>query len=227
MCVCVGVWVSGWGVCGCGCVCMDVCDVCTWMLCNFQEFVTKSQQTHLLLSTYSHCYALTSSHTLTPSHTHTLLLTPSCTHTQLRTVEPSNTSVHTLLHIHTQCYTVTLSHTLAHTHYHTLIHTLIHIGTHTHTLTHVLLRTHSASSLNRVYIRFLLSRIQMRSMHYAVDHLDLDTIFPSSSQPAGTDTETSPSIKRCLEELKNSELYNSQQTAITSMLDPACRQVSG
>jgi len=62
-------------------------------------------------------------------------------------------------------------------------------------------------------------------MHYAADHLDLDTLFPSSFQTAGT--ETSPSIKRCLEELQNSELYNSQQNAVTSMLDSVCRQVGG
>jgi len=64
----------------------------------------------------------------------------------------------------------------------------------------------------------------MQSMHYAVDHLDLDTILPSS-QTTATDSETSPSIKKCLNKLKNVELYNSQKDAITSMLDPACRQV--
>ena len=96
-----------------------------------------------------------------------------------------------------------------------------------HTLTYPTLshtHTHSASSRNRCCIRFLLSRVHMRSMHYAVDHLDLDTIFPPS-QSVSVKTETSVSIKRCLEELKNSELYSSQQNAITSMLDPACRQV--
>ena len=94
--------------------------------------------------------------------------------------------------------------------------------THPHPLTP---HTHSASSRNRCCIRFLLSRVHMRSMHYAVDHLDLDTIFPPS-QSVSVKTETPGSIKRCLEELKNSELYSSQQNAITSMLDPACRQVS-
>ena len=116
---------------------------------------------------------------------------------------------------------------LSHTHTHILTmhtthphisHTLTH---HTHPHPHTL----SVSSRNRCCIRFLLSRVHMRSMHYAVDHLDLDTIFPPS-QSVSVNTETSVSIKRCLEELKNSELYSSQQNAITSMLDPACRQVS-
>ena len=91
-----------------------------------------------------------------------------------------------------------------------------------HTLTHIL----SASSLNRCGIRFLPSRVQMQSMHYAVDHLDLDTIFPSS-QTTATNSETSPSIKKCLQELKKSKLYNAQQNAIVSMLNPACTQVGG
>ena len=126
---------------------------------------------------------------------------------------------------------IILTHTphLSHTNTHTLSHThthphLSHTNMYTHTLsshTH----THSASSRNRCCIRFLLSRVHMRSMHYAVDHLDLDTIFPPS-QSVSVKTETPISIKRCLEELKNSELYSSQQNAITSMLNPACRQVS-
>ena len=117
-----------------------------------------------------------------------------------------------------------------------LIHTYTHPHplTHTHILTYptpshttptlILSHTRSVSSRNRCCIRFLLSRVHMRSMHYAVDHLDLDTIFPPS-QSVSVNAETSISIKRCLEELKNSELYSSQQNAITSMLDPACRQV--
>ena len=118
---------------------------------------------------------------------------------------------------------IILTHTphLSHTNTHTLTYpTLTRIHTPS-PLTH----THSASSRNRCCIRFLLSRVHMRSMHYAVDHLDLDTIFPPS-QSVSVKTETPISIKRCLEELKNSELYSSQQNAITSMLDPACRQVS-
>ena len=111
-----------------------------------------------------------------------------------------------------------------HTHIFTMHTTHPHLS-HTHTPTLILSHTHSASSRNRCSIRFLLSRVHMRSMHYAVDHLDLDTIFPPS-QSVSVNAETSISIKRCLEELKNSELYNSQQNAITSMLDPACRQVS-
>ena len=145
----------------------------------------------------------------------------------------SKSNVYMCIHVLGSTWLTSPSHTLTCTHTHSHTHAPSHMAhialTHTHmytlTLTPMPPPTHSVSSLNRVYIRFLLSRIQMRSMHYAVDHLDLDAIFPSSSQPTGIDTETSPSIKRCLEELKKSELYSSQQNAITSMLDPVCRQV--
>ena len=65
----------------------------------------------------------------------------------------------------------------------------------------------------------------MRSMHYAVDHLDLNTIFPSP-QLAAQNIENPTAVESCLEDLKSSELYKSQQDAITSMLDSACRMVS-
>ena len=111
-----------------------------------------------------------------------------------------------------------------------------HPCTFAHTHTHILTmltkpsliphsHTHSASSHNRCYIRFLLSRVYMRSMHYAVDHLDLDTIFPPTLS-VSVNTEIPASIKRCLEELENSELYSSQKRSIVSMLVPAYRQVS-
>ena len=65
----------------------------------------------------------------------------------------------------------------------------------------------------------------MRAMHFAVDQLNLDTIFPLSD--GSEHTMSNPSaLKRCLDELKGSELNKTQQDAITSMLDPACRQVT-
>ena len=122
-------------------------------------------------------------------------------------------------------HTCTSTHTPTHAHPHNVCYTPSLIPSHTTPTLTLHAHTHSASSRNRCCIRFLLSRVHMRSMHYAVDHLDLDTIFPPS-QSVSVKTETPGSIKRCLEELKNSELYSSQQNAITSMLDPACRQVS-
>ena len=64
----------------------------------------------------------------------------------------------------------------------------------------------------------------MRAMHYAVDSLNLDNIFPTSSGSVTT-TDNPSALKKCLDELKGSELNKAQQDAITSMLDPACRQV--
>ena len=64
----------------------------------------------------------------------------------------------------------------------------------------------------------------MRAMHFAVDQLSLDTIFPLSD--GSLPTMNNPSaLKKCLDELKGSELNKTQQDAITSMLDPACKQV--
>ncbi len=73
-------------------------------------------------------------------------------------------------------------------------------------------------------MRFFLNRIHMRSMHYAVNKLDLATIFPTPSD-SRTGIERSSAIMECLKELKRSELNESQQDAITSMLDPACTKV--
>ena len=139
-----------------------------------------------------------------------------CTYMPLHTHPHTHTSSHTH---HTSSHTHT--HIITHTNHHTQ-HTHAHTCTHTHTHTH----THSASGHNRCCIRFLPSRVEMQSMHYAVDLLDLNTIFPSSQMNV-TNYKTSPSINRCLHEVKNSKLNNSQQNAITSMLDPACSQVDG
>ena len=64
----------------------------------------------------------------------------------------------------------------------------------------------------------------MRSMHFAVDNLDLSTIFPESLI-FGTMNEHRTAVLRCLEELKRSELNKNQQDAVTSMLDPVCTKV--
>ncbi len=63
-------------------------------------------------------------------------------------------------------------------------------------------------------------------MHHAVDQLDLATIFPTPCD-GNTMNERSSTVMECLKELKRSELNQSQQEAITSMLDPACTRVSG
>ena len=63
----------------------------------------------------------------------------------------------------------------------------------------------------------------MRSMHQAVDTVLLDTVFPSSTS---TDDTTPTNIQRCLQELSRTELNQTQQKAVQSMLDPACQIVS-
>ena len=79
--------------------------------------------------------------------------------------------------------------------------------------------------MNHCSVRFIASsRVDMRAMHYAVDSLNLDNIFPTSSGSVTT-TDNPSALKKCLDELKGSELNKAQQDAITSMLDPACRQV--
>ncbi len=68
----------------------------------------------------------------------------------------------------------------------------------------------------------------MRAMHYAVDQLELDVLFPDAVS-GSTATEVIPSsgeVKTCLEVLKKSELNDCQVQAITSMLDPSCVKVS-
>ena len=85
--------------------------------------------------------------------------------------------------------------------------------------------TCSASSRFRVSLRFVLGRIPMRSMHYAVEQLDLDTIFPVVQTTPNTSIPTSSDVHKCLETLKDSELNQPQLQAITSMLDPSCIEV--
>ena len=83
----------------------------------------------------------------------------------------------------------------------------------------------SVASQNHCSIRFIASsRVDMRAMHAAIDQLNLDTIFPMSDGSVPT-MDNPSALKKCLDELKGSELNKTQQDAITSMLDPACRQV--
>ena len=83
--------------------------------------------------------------------------------------------------------------------------------------------THSKSSRHICSLRFVPTRVPMRSMHQAVDTVLLDTVFPSSTS---TDDTTPTNIQRCLQELSRTELNQTQQKAVQSMLDPVCRIVS-
>ncbi len=116
-----------------------------------------------------------------------------------------------------------------HTHSHKLctplyIDTVMYKHTPSHTHTHTHTHTHSIAAGCRGSIRFFLNRIHMRTMHYAVEKLNLDTIFPTSSD-SSLGNHRSAAVLNCLKELKRSELNKSQQEAVTSMLDPACTKV--
>jgi len=210
VCGCVGVWV--WCVC-----------VCESYLIHCYENYSRSSHLAVVYSDIYICNA--HPHTHIPLHIHALTHIPSHTHHHTHT---THHHTHTHTHAHTHIITCTNHHTphITHTRTHIITHKSSHTHTCTHTHTHTHTHIHSASGHNRCCIRFLPSRVEMQSMHYAVDLLDLNTIFPSS-QTNVTNSKTSPSIKRCLHEVKNSKLNNSQQNAITSMLDPACSQVDG
>lgn len=83
----------------------------------------------------------------------------------------------------------------------------------------------SAVSKNRVSMRFLLGRLPMRSMHYAVDQLDLNVIFPVTQTAPTNAIPTSREVQECLDLLKESELNDTQIQAITSMMDLSCSEV--
>ena len=64
-------------------------------------------------------------------------------------------------------------------------------------------------------------------MHYAVDQLDLDNIFPVVQATPSNSIPTSMDVQKCLDVLKDSELNPFQLQAITSMLDASCLKVRG
>ena len=67
----------------------------------------------------------------------------------------------------------------------------------------------------------------MRSMHYAVDQLDLTTIFPEVQITSnGGSIPSTADVQNCLDILKDSELNPSQLRAITSILDSSCLKVN-
>lgn len=65
----------------------------------------------------------------------------------------------------------------------------------------------------------------MQSMHYAVDKLELDTIFPEVQTTSLDAIATADDVQKCLEALKDSELNTHQVKAITSILDANCVKV--
>lgn len=84
---------------------------------------------------------------------------------------------------------------------------------------------YSASSRYCVSIRFVLGRVTMRSMHYAVDQLDLSVIFPDVQTTPNSSIPSSSDVQKCLDVVKDSVLNHFQVQAIASMLDPSCLKV--
>ncbi len=82
----------------------------------------------------------------------------------------------------------------------------------------------SATCRYQVSLRFLLDRVTMRHMHYAVDNLDLDTVFPVLTTHISNSA--SLEIEECLESLKSSELNARQRDAISSVFDDTCLKVT-
>lgn len=75
-------------------------------------------------------------------------------------------------------------------------------------------------------IRFVLGRVTMRAMHYAVDQLQLDTIFPEVQSAPNSSIPSSSDVQKCLDVVKDSVLNPFQLQAIASMLDASCLKVS-
>lgn len=72
-------------------------------------------------------------------------------------------------------------------------------------------------------LEFVYSRILIRAMHYALHAVKLQTVFPQVT--AIIQEQATPELQRCISELIHLRLYESQQQAVRSMLEPAYRQV--
>lgn len=64
----------------------------------------------------------------------------------------------------------------------------------------------------------------MRAMHYAVDNIDVNTIFPKGSPSSGM--ENPSAFKKCRTDLKSSGLNRLQIDAIINMLKHSSANVS-
>ena len=87
--------------------------------------------------------------------------------------------------------------------------------------------THSFNSIKhsgKCSIRFVLGRLPIRAMHYAVDNIDLSTIFPNGSPSLGM--ENPSAFKKCKADLKSSDLNQLQINAVINMLKHSSANVS-
>ena len=82
----------------------------------------------------------------------------------------------------------------------------------------------SSENNNCCSIRFVPSRLLLRTMHYAVDHVDLDKIFPSVDSTASSMSNPA-AIKKCRKELKKMKLNPHQNEVISSIINPEYTRV--
>ena len=82
----------------------------------------------------------------------------------------------------------------------------------------------SISNSGKCLVRFVLGRLPIRAMHYAVDNIDLNTIFPNGSSSLAM--ENPSAFKKCKADLKNSDLNQLQTNAVIYMLKHSSANVS-
>ena len=61
-------------------------------------------------------------------------------------------------------------------------------------------------------------------MHYAVDHVDMNTIFPRGV--TSSVMQNPSAFKKCMTDLKSSDLNQLQKDAVLNMLKPSFTEVS-
>ena len=74
-------------------------------------------------------------------------------------------------------------------------------------------------------VEFILSRVQFRTMMYAIHTLPLDTVFPSLSLVETLPFSQISSLQTCLNEMPKLRLYDAQKRAVEGILDPGFKQV--
>lgn len=65
----------------------------------------------------------------------------------------------------------------------------------------------------------------MRAMHYAIDHVNLDTIFPSAGSTLDSVMSNPTALKKCMKELTKSKLNPLQKEVISTMFKPELTKV--
>ena len=77
----------------------------------------------------------------------------------------------------------------------------------------------SSENGNRCSIRFVPSRLQLQAMHFAIDHVNLEKIFPTVDYKIMAMSNPS-AIKKCQKELKRLTLNHLQQEVISTIINP-------